>query len=479
MNHRSTALSGLDKGFLLFETPETPMHVAALLRFSVEQLQTEEGGLDIQRIRDLVETRLDDMPRYRQHIIHRPLSAEPAWMDSEGFDLTYHVRHTALPQPGDRTALNELAGRLIEQPLDRKRPLWELWVIEGLAEDEFALLFKIHHCMVDGASGMQLLFALLSLSADEQVEFGSDWSARPRRSGLTLWAEELEERISRSVELASLVGEVVRHPRRALRRAGASIHDIGQAVGGALMPHTGSPLNARLGRHRRIERVSFELSSIKEISKATQSTVNDVLLAVVAGGLRGFFEKNSGLDRELALRVCLPVDCRPPDDDFKRANCVSVLFADLPVDEPDPLACLLSIRNQTETLKKSGAAHGTELLVEMNDLLGADWLTRLGKRFASRLSPFNLIVTNIRGPSVPLYLQGVRLRSIVPFVPLVQNQGLGVAIASYCDRIDLGLSADREQIPNLGDLARSMLDAQLELQDAVWPPQLEVTPARA
>ncbi len=326
---------------------------------------------------------------------------------------------------------------------------------------------------------MQLLFALLSLSADEQVEFGSDWSARPRRSGLTLWAEELEERISRSVELASLVGEVVRHPRRALRRAGASIHDIGQAVGGALMPHTGSPLNARLGRHRRIERVSFELSSVKEISKATQSTVNDVLLAVVAGGLRGFFEKNSGLDRELALRVCLPVDCRPPDDDFKRANCVSVLFADLPVDEPDPLACLLSIRNQTETLKKSGAAHGTELLVEMNDLLGADWLTRLGKRFASRLSPFNLIVTNIRGPSVPLYLQGVRLRSIVPFVPLVQNQGLGVAIASYCDRIDLGLSADREQIPNLGDLACSMLDAQLELQAAVWPPQLEVTPARA
>ncbi len=446
------------------------MHVAALLSFSIEKLQTREGGLDFQRIRDLVETRLDDIPRYRQRLVHRPLSDEPVWMDAEGFDLDYHVRHTALPQPGNRTALNELVGRVIEQPLDRKRPLWEMWLIEGLEDGEFALLFKVHHCMVDGASGMHLLFSLFSLCADEKVEFGSHWSARPRRSRLTLLAEELDEQASRSAELASLVAGAVRHPQQAMRQVRRSIHDIGQAVGGALMPHTHSPLNAPLGRHRRIERVSLSLNSVKAIGSATQTTVNDVLLAVVAGGLRGFIKGNGYPDEGLALRVCLPVDCRPPDDDFQRANCVSALFADLPVDEPDPLTCLLSIRNQTDKLKKSGAAHGTELLVEMNNLMGADWMTRLGRRLAMGLSPFNLVVTNVRGPSVPLYLLGAKLQTIVPFVPLMQNQGLGVAVASYCDRVDLGLSADRDQIPNLPDLARSMLDSHLALQAAVLQP---------
>ncbi len=479
MNHHSAALSGLDKGFLLFESPETPMHVAALLSFRAGKLQTGAGGIDIQRIRDLVSTRLDGMPRYRQRIVHRPVSEDPVWMDAEDFDLDYHVRHTALPQPGDPVALNELVSRVIEQPLDQEHPLWELWLIEGFEDCGFALLFKVHHCMVDGASGMQLLFSLFSLSADEEVELGSHWSARPRRSSLALLAEELEERASRSAEVASLVAGAVRYPRRTLRRVRTSIHDIGQAVGGALMPHTGSPLNARPGRHRRIERVSLGLSSVKAISRAAQTTVYDVLLAVVAGGLRGFFEGNSDPDQRLALRVCLPVDSRPPDDDFKRANCVSALFADLPVDEPDPLVCLLSIRDQTERLKRSGAAHGTELLVEMNNLLGTDWLTRLGRRLARGLSPFNLIVTNVRGPSVPLYLLGAQLENIVPFVPLVQNQGLGVAIASYCDRVDLGLSADREQIPNLHDLACSMLDAHLALQAAVREPHREATSVSA
>ncbi len=470
MSHHSGALSGMDKGFLIYESPETPMHVAALLKFGPRGLAPDPEALDLDHFRTFISKRLDDLPRYRQRIEHRPLSEHPVWVDDDHFDIEYHLRHTALPHPGDSASLNRLIARLIEQPLDLKRPLWEIWTIEGLEEGGFAMLFKIHHCMVDGAGGMHLLFSLLSPSSEVESESGSDWAARPPRSRLALLNEELDERASRSLKVANFIGEAIFHPRQTLRRARASARDVGQAVGGALMPHSRSPLNGPLGRHRRVDRLTLTLESVKSVGKATGSTINDVMLAVVTGALRKYLKQDEAGSQKLSLRVCLPVNRRPETDNFERANCVSALFADLPVGEADALSRLSYIQDQTQVLKNSGAARGTEMLVEFNNLLSADWITRLGMQAASSLEPFNLIVTNVRGPSAPLYLLGARLSEIVPFVPLMPNQRLGIAIASYCNQVTLGLSGDWEGIANLEELRTYLEDEHDNLQAAISPP---------
>jgi diacylglycerol O-acyltransferase len=459
--------SSQDASFLEFEGRDTPMHVGAVVIFERDKLKNAEGGVDINRIRKFIDAKLDALPRYRQRLAETPISGSAVWVDDQHFDIDYHVRHTAVPIPGRDADLKVLVGRLLEQRLDRSRPLWEMWVVDALSEDRFALVMKIHHCMIDGASGMHLMPLLFEVEEYSEVPAGSSWSPSPEPSGLDLLVDEVSQRAENLRDRVRQVADELKHPAHAVQVAGEAVSDMVSALEGVLQAPAQTPINQPIGPHRRVEWRSVPLQGWKHVRKATGATINDIALAVLTAGLRRFLaERDFDLGSD-HFRVCLPVDVRPPDDDFSASNRVSALFADLPIGEPDPLRQLEAIRTQTKQLKASGAAHGTELLVGAADLIGANWLTRAGVMLANVARPHNLIVTNVRGPDMPVYLLGARMLGMMPFLPLFDHQGLGVAVTSLCGEVTFGLVGDRDLLPDLALLANHLEEASASLLEVV------------
>ncbi len=456
-----------DASFLAFEGRDTPMHVGAVVIFEKRNLENAVGGIDIERIRKFIDAKLDALPRYRQKLARTPISGAPVWVDDQAFDIDYHIRHTAVPAPGEDVDLKALVGRLLEQRLDRDRPLWEMWFVDSLSHDRFALVAKIHHCMIDGASGMHLMPLLFGVEQEAAEPNASSWSPHPQPGGLDLLIDEVS---ARTEQLRKGIGQVVHglsDPAGAARAAGDAAVDIASAIEGVMHATADTPLNQPIGPHRRVEWVDLPLADWKQIRRVTGATINDVALAVISGALRRFLGAR-GFDPEGEhYRVCLPVNVRRPDDDFSAANRVSAMFADLPLDEPDPLAQLEGVREQTQRLKASGAAHGTELLVGAADLIGAPWLTRVGVQLAKAARPYNLIVTNVRGPDTPVYLLGARMLGMMPFLPLFDRQGLGVAVTSLDGEVTIGLIGDRGLLPDIADLCEHVQRASDALLAAV------------
>jgi len=464
-------LSAQDGSFLTFEGPATPMHVGAVAVFAAGPLATDGGGIDHARLARHVESRLHLLPRYRKRLAFTPIEAVPGWIDDQRFELDFHVRRAAVPHPGSEEALKELVARILSQPLDRKRPLWELWTIEGLERERFALLTKVHHSMVDGVAGANLLTLLFSRSPDEPLQEPPPWAPDPPPGAGELLLEDATHRPRLGATLVRDALVALRAPRATWSSLLGAADAAAQAVQqGAHWPGP-TRLNGPIGPHRRIDWLSLDLEAVKAVKRSLGGTVNDVVLATLAGALRVFLGQGASLPARFDYRIVVPVNMRPPGEAGTSGNRVSAHFLSLPVSERNPGRRYAKVLAQTEGAKASRAAEGIDLLTRFLDRAGAVGLARLGTSFVSWLQPYHLIVSNVPGPSFPLWVLGARLLEMYPQLPLFAGQGLGVAVLSYCGRVGFGLVADRDLAPDLGALREAIGESFAELSGLAAGPR--------
>ncbi|MDR9452085.1 MAG: wax ester/triacylglycerol synthase family O-acyltransferase, partial [Acidimicrobiia bacterium] len=351
--HYYERLSFLDGSFLALESPTTHMHVAGAAIFDAAPLTKPDGGIDIDRIQTFIESRLPYVPRYRQRLARVPIEKNPVWVDDEHFDLTYHVRHLSLPRPGSEQQLRSMMGRLLSQQLNRAKPLWELWVVEGIEENRFALVFKIHHCMIDGISGVDLMAVLLNFVPTEEIEEIKPFAPRPAPGGAELMVGESLRRARRVLRAAQgiphLADEAVAIGSEIQRRAKAVSYSL---TSGWLTPASRTPINERIGPNRRFEWLKLPLADVKEVKDLIGGTVNDVVLTTVAGAVRKFFieERGFAVD-DLEFRVMAPVSVRSKDQRGRMGNQVAMWLVQLPIGEPDPLRRYAIVQDRTLRLK--------------------------------------------------------------------------------------------------------------------------------
>jgi len=398
-------LTGLDASFLHLEHDSaTHMHVASCMVFEGPPPTHEE-------LVGHVESRLHLVPRYRQRLAFVPLGqGRPVWVDDPHFNVRYHVQHHALPAPGNDAELKQLAGRAFSQQLDRNKPLWELWLVEGLAGNRFALLGKTHHALVDGISGVDITTVIFDLTREPAPASGPQqpWNARPLPSDAQLLADALLERATIPGEIARGVRAAVRTPRRV---AGKLIEDVA-ALGSFTLPGVrgapSSPLNVQIGPHRRFTWDDERLARVKAVKGALGGTVNDVVLATVAGGLGRYLRAHGHPTIDLVLRALIPVSVRDDDERGALGNRVAAVWAGLPVGVTDPVERLALVRTEMESLKESGQAVGARMLTELAGFAPPTLMAQAA-RLQAHQRFFNLVVTNVPGPQVPLYVLGRRM----------------------------------------------------------------------
>ena len=458
-------LGALDASFLGIEDDSCHMHVGGVLIFDIGPLRAPGGGVDIDRIRQSIHARLHLVPRFRQRLAYIPYERIPIWVDDDRFRLAYHVRHTALPNPGDERVLKRLVGRIMSQALDRKRPLWEMWVVEGLEGDRFALISKTHHCMIDGISGADLMSVIMSPYPEPTTEAPEPWKPRPRPTNARLIFDEAVRRAAQPPAVVRAVYDAVRDPETKLREITEAAAGIMEAFAPALTPGSKTPINVEVGPHRRFDWTEMKVADLKAVKNVLGGTLNDVVLATVTGALRSFFAQRGLASDDLDIRALVPVSVRSQDERGHLGNRVTQLTAPLPVNLTDPIERLHAVRETTAGLKESRQALGGEVLTAISEWTVPNLLVQ-AVRLASRARPYNLIVTNVPGPQIPLYLEGALMRTSYPVVPLFENLGLVVGLFSYNGGLYWGLNADWEQIPDLHDFVVALEDSFRELQEA-------------
>ncbi|TDD62783.1 WS/DGAT/MGAT family O-acyltransferase [Actinomadura rubrisoli] len=439
-------MSGLDAGFYFAESASTPLHIASVTVF--------EGPVPTygEVVRAVV-GKLPLVPRYRQRVRKVPLNlGRPVWVDDPHFNILYHVRHTAVPAPGDAEKLRNLAGRVLSQRLDPAKPLWEVWLVEGLEDGRWALITKVHHCVVDGVGGVDLLTTLFDLEPEpERPEAAELPEPEPAPSGAELLAASVRTQVT----------EPLRHITQAPGRARAlfstqTLRNVGveipRALGQLARPTTGS-LNGPLGPHRRWMWTHADLDEIRRVRKALGGTVNDVVLAAVTAGFRAVLEGRGELHEGALVRTLVPVSVRAHDQRGEVNNQVSGVLVNLPVGEADARRRLFGIRRQMNDVKRTHQAAGGKALAGLAGF--APTLLALGSRYAlSQSQPLvQTVVTNVPGPQFPLYVLGRRLERLYPFVPLAAGLRAGVAIFSYEGTLTFGLTGDFDGMPDLDVLA--------------------------
>jgi len=458
-------ISAQDRSFFVFEDANAHMHLGGLALFEAASLALPDGGLDIDRLRAHIASRLHLVPRYRQRLTWVPIMHRPVWIDDTHFNLAYHVRHTAVPHPGDDRQLKALAGWIMSQQLDRSKPLWELWVIEGLRDDRIALLVKTHHAVADGISAFELFTALLSPFPDDTVEAPQPWLPRPAPPAWALLRDELVHEATTPLALALDLLRGLRSPTEFGVKVGENLRAVWELVGAGLPLPPSTPLNRPIGSGRRFDWLTHDLDDVKAVKNQLGGTVNDVVLATVAGAVRHFLQTRHVDVGGLEFRLVVPVSLRSETERGVPNNRVSAWLMSIPIDEPDPRRRLALVAAETERRKQSKQALGAAVLGQFADYLVPGVLT-LGVRLAARLHPYNLIVTNLPGPQEPLYLLNARLLAGYPQVPLFENQSLGIALISYCGKVCWGFNADWDELPDVQRFAHSVAIAFDELCDA-------------
>jgi diacylglycerol O-acyltransferase len=449
-------LTGLDSSFLHLEHDATHMHVAGCMVFDGQPPAYGELVAHIP-------SRLHLVPRYRQRLAFVPLNqGRPVWVDDPHFNVAFHVRHTALPNPGGDDQLKRLCGRIFSQALDRSRPLWEIWLVEGLAEDRFALLSKTHHALVDGISGVDIATVLFDASPDPLPVAPPDheWIPRPLPSSAQLLAEALLERATVPAEIVRGVRATLRGPRHVAARVTRALGGVSAVARLAIAPE--SPLNVRIGPHRRFTWVRCDLAEFKTVKNALGGTVNDVVLAVVAGALGRYLRVHGEATGDTVLRAMVPVSIRADVERGALGNRVAAMWAPLPIGLTDPVARLLTISREMDGIKDSGQAVGAQVLTELTGFAPPTIMAQAA-RLQARQRMFNLVITNVPGPQMPLYLLGRQLNALFPMVPLAANQALGIAIMSYNGQLNFGLNADYDALPDLETLAGELRGSIEEL----------------
>lgn len=436
-------LTGLDTSFLHLERSGAHMHVASVSVF--------EGTAPTHaEFRDHIASRLHLVPRFRQKLRFVPLTqGRPVWVDDPHLNLDYHVRQTALPAPGSDEQLRNLASRIFSQQLDRSKPLWELWLVEGLTGDRFAIIGKSHHALVDGVSGVDITTVLFDLDPEPAgaPEKAPPWLARPEPTDVQLLTEAWKERLTSPKEIYRGVRAALRGPRQVI----SGVRDTSKIVtAGMAAPH--SVFNVEIGPHRRFQMVQTDLKDLKQVKNAHGGTVNDVILSIVAGGIGRYLRARGHDTTDLELRAMVPVSVRAAEEHGALGNRISAMMAPLPVWCEDPVERLHVVTQEMGDLKSSGQAVGAELLTKLTDFAPATIASQ-----AARLQPaqrfFNLVVTNVPGPQFPLYVLGRKMESIFPMVPLARRQALCVGIMSYNGQVNFGLIGDFDGMADLDSFA--------------------------
>jgi WS/DGAT/MGAT family acyltransferase len=407
------------------------------------------------------------VPRYRQRLAFVPLSqGRPKWVDDPHLNLRYHVRSTALPAPGSEQQLKELAGRVFAQQLDRDKPLWEIWLVDGLEGDRFAMLSKTHHSLVDGISGVDIMSVLFDTSPEPAAppDVGERWLPRPLPSRAQLLGEALVERATVPTELARSLRAVLRGPRLVAEGLRDAAVGVGAMAWAGLNPAPPSPYNKSIGPHRRFTWVRVNLDDIKAIKNELGGTVNDVVLATVAGALGKHLRRRGQNTDGVELKAMVPVSVRADIERGALGNRVAAIMAPLPVWCQDPVARLDIVREELKGLKSGGQAVGAQVLTNLSGFAPATVMGQ-ASRLMARQRFFNVVVTNVPGPQLPLYLAGKRMVDTFPMVPLAKNQALGIALLSYDGRINFGLVGDWDLMWDIDDFAEDVRESLAELAD--------------
>jgi diacylglycerol O-acyltransferase len=447
-------LSPVDASFLHQERRASHMHVGALVIFEGPPPTRDEFS-------DHIESRLPLVPRYRQKLAFpRFEMGRPFWIDDPRFNLDYHVRHTALPAPGSVEQLRGLVGRIFSQRLDRSKPLWEIWLVQGLADGRFALISKTHHALVDGIAGVDIstvLFDLTPVPGDTQPE-DDGWTPNSEPSQAQLVAEGVKGLFRTPVDLAGRAAGALQHPGRAVDDLRGAAEGLGEVAWAGLNPAPELPFNTEIGPHRRLWWLQRPLDEFKGIKNVLGGTVNDVVLAVVAGGLGRWLETR-GVRREgLEPRALVPVSIRAEDEHGALGNRIAAMRAPLPVYVRDPVERLRIVREAMQGLKESKQALGAEVIAGLERFAPPTLLAMASRvNFSTRL--FNLIVTNIPGPQFPLYLLGREMQELVPVAFLPEDQALAIAVMSYNGKMEFGLLGDYDAMADLEVLARFLEEA--------------------
>ena len=462
-------MSPTDAGFYYAESEDTPLHVGSVCVF--DGPAPTYGDL----VRLLL-GKLPLVPRYRQRVRRVPMDLGlPLWVDDPHFQILYHVRHTAVPSPGSEEQLRNLAGRVLGQRLDLSKPLWELWLVEGLADGRWALISKVHHCMVDGVAGTDLMQLMFDLAPDAVPAEPEDWTPERGPSSIGVVAGAVQDAFTHPLrELTRLTGgSGIKGAGRGAVRAGRSLATGMPTMARRLGTPTARSLNGPIGPHRRWAWADAELEDLRRTRKALGGTVNDVVLTAITRGFRDLLEQRGALREGLVVRSMVPVSVRRGDQRGQLDNQISPVFVDLPVGEPDPVARLASVREQMDRHKRQMQAADARSIIAMGDYV-APTLLSLGVRAALAAGHmwYQAITTNVPGPRVPLFVLGRRMRSAHAYVPIAGGTRVSIGIFSYLSSMTFGINADFDAFPDVDVLARGICAGVSELLEAaqVQPP---------
>ncbi len=456
-------LTSIDASFLAQEREGSHMHIGGVLLFEGDPPEWEE-------LTRHIESRLHLVPRYRHKLsVPRFEMGRPLWVEDPSFNIGYHLRHAALPAPGSVEQLRLLVSRIFSQRLDRSKPLWELWLVEGY-EDGFAIVSKVHHAVVDGVSGADLTTVLFDLSKDgtEVPPPEEPWSPAPEPSGAQVVAKGAADLAATPVDLVRRALGVVSSPNRAAERAREAASGIGEIAWSGLNRAPETPLNGPIGPHRRVSWVRIPLAELKEVKNALGGTVNDVFLATVSGALHRWLRARGIRTEGLEIRSAVPVSVRAEGDSAAMGNQITVMVGRLPTYVSDPVERLHVVSESMKDLKESKQALGAQAIAGLEDFAPPTIFARASRlHFSNRM--YNLLTTNVPGPQFPLYLVGREMKEFIPVAFLAPGQRLAIACMSYNGSVGLSLIGDYDGMPDLEDLAGYVVDEVAVLREAAKP----------
>nr|WP_223158436.1 wax ester/triacylglycerol synthase family O-acyltransferase [Yimella sp. cx-51] len=461
-------LTSLDASFLYLEDAAMPMHVGSVMVFD-----PPKEGFDYENIIDLVSNRIAFVPRYRQRVQHTPgRISNPVWVDDADFDITYHVRRSALPKPGSVAQLEEFVGRIQARALDRDRPLWELYLVEGLERGRFAIVTKTHQALVDGVNAIDIGQVIVDPDAGREDQIPHTWRARPAPSGLELIADGIWSMVRSPGRVIQDSVHTVSNMHTLTRRVAGSATDLlGMLARTAARPAPHSPLNTAIGGYRRYVMLESKLGDYQKVrTRITKGngnehvTVHDVVLAAVTGGLRAWLmARGQAVDSGATIRAMVPVSTHSVGDDDEQDQ-VTACFVDLPVGEPNARMRLHQIAYSMQQQVDSRTAVGARSLSSLSGF-APPTLHSLGARLGNAMSRrmFNLVITNVPGPQQALYAADAEMVGSYPVIPLAKGQALAIGLTSYNGKVYFGLTADRDSMPDVEMLGQCIEEALAEL----------------
>lgn len=462
MPHR---LSALDASLLYLEDATTPMHIGGVAIF-----RRPRAGFDYEQLLALIERRLSLVPRYRQRVRNVPGHlARPVWTDDTDFDISHHVRLSALPKPGTGEQLAELVARLMSRPLDHHRPLWEVYLVEGLQRNRFALVTKTHHAMIDGIGAIEIGQVILDVSPIAEQTEQPLWMPEPEPGPVRLLADAVSEVIRQPGELVENMRSAVGDVASTVDKVVGAVSGVVSALTTAARPAPSSPLNVPITAERRFAVARATLADLKKVRAAHGGTVNNVVLTVVAGALRSWLmSRGEVVTSRTTVRAMAPLSVRDDETTNTPAGLVgsrvSAYLVDLPVGEPSPVVRLQHVAHAMKSRSDAGQPVAADALVRLGGF-APPTLHALGARAASAFSQriFNILVTNVPGPQVSLYADGAKMLEMFPVVPLARNQAVSIGVTSYDGGVYFGLNADRSAMPDVDILARMVEESVEEL----------------